>query len=383
MAGVYIHIPFCESYCIYCGFYSELCSKKDDFDSYVMAIKKEIDIKKNFFGGAPISTIYFGGGTPSLLPLGYIKCILDYLRSAFEFQNNIMEITIEVNPDDINLEYALGLKSLGFNRISMGIQSFNDAHLKWMGRRHDAKAAINAYYILRDAGFENISLDLIFGYIPEFFNAEISKDNLDESWRNDVLQILKLAPEHISAYQLSVDSNSALDKCAYVEMGEEDCRRQYDFLRKTLFDAGYEHYEISNFARKGFESNHNSSYWNHESYLGLGASAHSYSKSMGGYGTRYWNPSDLKLYYSGMSENEVLTSENFVDELIMLGLRTRRGFNLNELYEYLSPLQKEKLSRNLDLMESKGLLSIIDGWISLSEDALFISDLIISSICPE
>ena len=307
---IYVHVPFCRSFCTYCGFYSEICrraprsstqapgSREDSrqvqnrlFEEYAAALRDEIAVRStelvaarrgSAFGPVPPSapslsgspapdTLYIGGGTPSVLPLQVLEDIVGSLGPS-EYE----EFTIEVNPDDIvsgGPEYVSGLRRLGVNRVSMGVQSFDDGILKWMNRRHDAAGAREAFRLLRACGFDNISIDLIFGL------SQLS----DDAWADTVLAALALEPEHISAYQLSIEEDSALERMVadgrYVEASDEQCRSQYDTLCRMLAEAGYVHYEISNWARPGREAVHNSAYWRRVPYVGLGPGAHSFSLS--------------------------------------------------------------------------------------------------------
>lgn len=307
---IYVHVPFCRSFCTYCGFYSEICrraprsstqapgSREDSrqvqnrlFEEYAAALRDEIAVRStelvaarrgSAFGpvlpsapslsGSPApDTLYIGGGTPSVLPLQVLEDIVGSLGPS-----DYEEFTIEVNPDDIvsgGPEYVSGLRRLGVNRVSMGVQSFDDGILKWMNRRHDAAGAREAFRLLRACGFDNISIDLIFGL------SQLSAD----AWADTVLAALALEPEHISAYQLSIEEDSALERMVadgrYVEASDEQCRSQYDALCRMLVEAGYVHYEISNWARPGREAVHNSAYWRRVPYVGLGPGAHSFSLS--------------------------------------------------------------------------------------------------------
>lgn len=307
---IYVHVPFCRSFCTYCGFYSEICrraprsstqvpgSREDSrqvqnrlFEEYAAALRDEIAVRSTelfaarrgsalgpvlpsapSLSGSPApDTLYIGGGTPSVLPLQVLEDIVGSLGPS-----DYEEFTIEVNPDDIvsgGPEYVSGLRRLGVNRVSMGVQSFDDGILKWMNRRHDAAGAREAFRLLRACGFDNISIDLIFGL------SQLSDDALADT----VLAALALEPEHISAYQLSIEEDSALEHMVsdgrYVEASDEQCRAQYDTLCRMLADAGYVHYEISNWARPGREAVHNSAYWRRVPYVGLGPGAHSFSLS--------------------------------------------------------------------------------------------------------
>ena len=321
MAGIYIHIPFCESRCKYCDFFST--TRLERRDAYVEAVAKEAAQRNGYLPSQNIHTVYFGGGTPSMLSVEQIGRILGELRKNYVFDADA-EITTEANPSDINEEKLRGWKKLGINRLSIGIQSFQDAQLKQIGRRHNAEQARQAVRMARDAGFENISIDLMYGLPGETL----------KEWKEDVEEALKLEVEHVSAYCLSYEEGTPLTRALMrkeiEEVDEETENAMYDWLTERLSRAGLERYEVSNFAKKGFESQHNSSYWNGIPYLGLGAGAHSYDGK-----TRQWNVSDLEQYIRGVEqgetyfEKEVLTKNDLYNEYIMLKIRTREGVNLS------------------------------------------------------
>lgn len=369
MSGIYIHIPFCQSFCIYCDFYSVTeCSKRE---LYIDALEREIVRRKGDIKGVP-RTIYIGGGTPSLLSPAQLERVKSLLNEHFDL-SSIEEFTIEVNPDDITPEYAAVLKGLGVNRVSMGVQSFDDGNLKWMRRRHTSDQACQAYRYLREAGFDNISMDLIFGYK----GSDISDEDAFAIWESDVRAMVDLHPEHISAYQMSVEPGSMLALSGnYVEPSQEFCERCYDLLVSLLEGAGYLQYEISNFSLPGYFSKHNSSYWDRVPYLGLGAAAHSFD----GEG-RSWNPDDLGKYISGASKgwgeeySEILSEEEMLEEKVMLGLRKRSGVSLDEA-EY------DQLSRNILRLEKQGLILFDPSTrtITIPKNRLFISDSIIAEL---
>ena len=311
---IYIHIPFCRSFCTYCDFYSELaCKGKDNenFDSFTGRILDEIDARRDEMEKTlGLNTLYIGGGTPSVLPLSLLKKIVGHLGyGPYE------EFTVEVNPEDIlekGPEYASGLLDLGVNRISMGVQSLDDGVLRWMNRRHNAEGAEKAFGILRESGFDNISVDVIFG-IGGLCNAVLA---------DSIEKILKWEPEHISAYQLSIEEGSALAGLEvsgrYTPAEDEHCREQYDLICSRLSEAGYSHYEISNWALPGREAVHNSAYWRRIPYAGLGPGAH----SLKGRDTRSWNSEELSGW---TSDEEHLSEEEIREERLMLGLRTSHG----------------------------------------------------------
>lgn len=377
---VYVHIPFCRSFCTYCGFYSEVAPKcrETQFEEFASALVKEIETRhqdiQGVFASGDVNTLYIGGGTPSVLPLTVFEKLLAALgRSKFD------EFTIEVNPEDIvekGQDYVEGLLELGVNRVSMGVQSFDDRLLKWMNRRHTSLQAVQAYRILESAGVDNISIDLIFG-LPQL---------TDELWDDTLEKALAISsrgnlPKHISAYQLSVEEGSMLEKmiskgmCA--EAPEEECRRQYEKLCRVLQQAGYEHYEISNFAMPGYQAKHNSAYWKHVPYVGLGPGAHSFLD-----GKRLWNADDLSAYlkagsngdFSEIRGSETLDQEQKKIEKIMLGLRTAAGVEEEFLRDSCTGAVLAEALANGNL-EALG-----NGMVRIPEDRFFISDNIISSI---
>ena len=304
---IYLHVPFCGSFCTYCDFYSEICRSAQAFNEYADAVIAEIrdrqkELEMNMSAQDAVNTLYIGGGTPSVLPLDVLARIVSAVTEPVEVTSPFEEFTVEVNPEDIvekGSEYVRGLLALGVNRISMGIQSFNDGILHWMNRRHDAARAVEAFRILRGSGVRNISIDLIFGI------SQLT----DETWKDTIEKALELSPEHISAYQLSIEEGSALAKMVadgrYVEATDEQCRRLYDILCQSLRLAGYHHYEISNFAKPGFEAVHNSAYWRRVPYVGLGPGAHSLSGNV-----RSWNSQKLPHRQPGeaLSSDPYLTS---------------------------------------------------------------------------
>ena len=406
---IYVHVPFCRSFCTYCGFYSEAaprCRRQEDvlrqeglFEEYLSALEKEIRTRKDdidrVFASGGVNTLYVGGGTPSVLPPDMFERLVAVLREVGH-PCDFEEFTVEVNPEDIvekGVDYVKGLVALGVNRISMGVQSFDDGILKWMNRRHSADQAVQAYSILEEAGVDNISIDLIFG-LPQ----------MDEAlWRETLSRALSISasgrpPKHISAYQLSVEEDSMLEKLIekgrWSEAGDEVCERQYAVLCETLNAAGYNHYEISNFALPGFEAVHNSAYWDHCAYVGLGPGAHSYLKDAVKC-VRQWNESNLAEYLKAAKEDdfaavqgsEKLDEEQLVMEKVMLGLRTAAGVPEAFLWEVCdNGLIEEALScgnlvRVMDgsslVADSRGLDS---AGIRIPENRFFVSDNIISTI---
>ena len=388
---IYLHVPFCGSFCTYCDFYSEICRSTQAFNEYADAVIAEIrdrrkELEMNMSAQDAVNTLYIGGGTPSVLPLDVLSRIVGAVSqterlSLVTEQLSLVtepvevtvptelfdEFTVEVNPEDIvekGLEYVRGLLALGVNRISMGIQSFNDDILRWMNRRHDAGNAVKAFHILRESGVRNISIDLIFGI------SQLT----DETWKDTIEKALELSPEHISAYQLSIEEGSAVAKMVvdgrYVEASEEQCRRQYDILCRCLGRSGYHHYEISNFAKPGFEAIHNSAYWRRVPYIGLGPGAHSLSGDV-----RSWNSQELPhrniVTYS--RNFETLSPEDIRVEKIMLSLRTDKGLEATELYSLAD-------STVIDTLLSEGALEKQGTCVRIPEDHLFTSDEIVREL---
>ncbi len=351
---IYVHVPFCRSFCTYCDFYSEVaakCRKAEDierqeelFGRFSDALVSEVRLRADEII-ENVHTLYIGGGTPSVLPLSVFERLLEALREVGHGRP-FDEFTVEVNPEDIvekGPAYVEGLLKLGANRISMGVQSFDDGILRFMNRRHNAATARRAYRILEDAGVGNISIDLIFG-LPQLS---------DELWSDTLKMALDISgrgilPKHISSYQLSVEEGSILAKLVaqgrWSEASDELCSRQYDMLCEALAGAGYNHYEISNFALPGFDAVHNSAYWDHIPYVGLGPGAHSFLKTVSPTASdgfiRQWNKPDLQAYIAdpaSVVEYESLTSDQLVLERIMLALRTAQGIPADFLREHCDP----------------------------------------------
>lgn len=371
MSGIYIHIPFCKSRCVYCGFYST--TSLDLRHSYVDAICRELELRSDYLS-EPVSTVYFGGGTPSVLSVDDLDRIFNAVykyNKVYGNSDGVAEFTIECNPDDITDEFCSFLSSSPVNRISMGVQSFSDGLLKFARRRHGSSQPKLAVERLRHIGIPNISIDLMFGFPNESL----------EVWRNDIDKALSLGVEHISAYSLMFEEGTCLygmlQRGEVKECDEETSLAMFNMLIDRLEAAGYEHYEISNFAKSGFRSQHNSSYWHGVPYLGLGASAHSFNGS-----TRQWNIGDVRKYIDSIScgnipaEIEVLTKDNSYDDMIITGLRTVEGVSLDEVErrfgkDYLDFLEREALR----YVKAKLLKYSVDHRsLSLTRKGLFVSD---------
>lgn len=371
MAGLYVHIPFCTSFCIYCDFYSEVAPER--VDAYLEALSREAASRKSELS-VPPTTLYVGGGTPSLLSERQFSRLSEILRKNFDLQA-VEEFTVEANPDDITPEKLALWSSCGVNRLSIGVQSFCDAHLKWMRRRHDSAAASRAFLMAREAGFRNISLDLIFGY------AGLSM----REWEASVEEALSLGPEHISCYQMMLEEGTPLTLLAeagkYSEPPQEECAAQYALLQRRLAEAGYVQYEISNFALPGFESRHNSSYWRREPYLGLGPAAHSFD----GARRRSWNDPDLEAWLTAWNPAsepaapqrlragsfEILSDKDVFNETVMLSLRTARGLDLAELDQALLAEARPAFDAAI---ASGNLIPTPEGRLRIPSDRFFISD---------
>ena len=322
MAGIYIHIPFCKQACHYCNFhFSTSLRYKNEL---LAALLKETDLQKDYLANETVETIYFGGGTPSLLKTGELKTQIDKIRELSKISENV-EVTLEANPDDINGSKLSEWKEAGFNRLSIGVQSFFEEDLLWMNRAHSAQQAIDNLQ-LAIKQFDNITIDLIYGY-PLLTN---------EKWKSNVDKLIELGIPHISCYALTVEPKTPLDKMIREEKKEniqpEKQAEQFLLLMQWLDDAGYEHYEISNFAKPGFRSRHNSSYWQGKKYLGLGPSAHSFDGV-----SRQWNVANNHTYIESLSNNilpcekETLTPSQQLNEYIMTSLRTSEGLDLRKM----------------------------------------------------
>lgn len=379
MAGVYVHIPFCKSRCKYCDFYSTTLLDKQV--EYVEALKKEWNIRRHELLpnsqkeiGTDIATLYIGGGTPSTMDAELIGVIRELIipssildqqaQTTPEPTNDSPEITMEANPGDLSLPYLRQLRAAGINRLSIGIQSFQDRLLSLIGRRHTAAQAIEAVQNARQAGFENISIDLIYG---------LPTQTMDE-WKTDIETALSLQPEHISCYCLSYEEDTPLSRMlerGEIEETDEDTENEmYDYLSCRLKECGYEHYEVSNYAKPGYYSRHNSSYWNDTPYLGLGAGAHSYDGL-----NRSSNKGDIATYIqnpASVHETEILTNEDRYNEHIMLSLRTMWGLSMDYISAIYRPYIMEECQR--------GNLEIVNGNIRATQQGLHILNRIIENL---
>lgn len=367
MAGLYIHIPFCDSKCIYCDFYS-MANNHHLISQYIDTLLIEGKNRATEISSHQIKTVYLGGGTPSLLNKSQISKLILGLKEIFDF-SSVEEFTIEVNPDDINIEYVEFLKNLGVNRVSMGVQSFRDEDLQFINRRHTSAQAIEAVESIKSAGIKNISIDLIYG---------IPGQNI-RNWENNIDIATSLNVQHISAYSLMYEHGTRLTVMRTLgkveEMDEDEVAEMYDYLVKSLKNKGFKHYEISNFALPGFESKHNSSYWNLTPYLGLGVAAHSFDGK-----DRRYNPANLKLYIETINQGksfaeveQISVSEKY-DEYIMLRLRTSEGVQSKEIMDRFGSKYYDYFMKKVTIMMGRNMISHDMGRYYIPERHILVSD---------
>jgi oxygen-independent coproporphyrinogen III oxidase len=381
LAGIYIHIPFCKQACYYCNFHfstsqvlkpemvkslikeiemrSKIASENQENETAILSSEDDI-----------IETIYFGGGTPSLLSHQETISIIDTIKQNYKVSDDA-EITLEANPDDIKFAKLSEWQNAGINRLSIGIQSFIERDLKWMNRAHDAKQAFDCIKLAADAGYNNFSIDLIFG----------TPGLTDEEWRRNIETAINLNVPHISSYALTVEPKTALKKMIELKKKENinnDAQAvQYEILMKALQQAGYEHYEISNFAKPGFRSKHNSSYWQGKKYIGIGPSAHSFNGKM-----RMWNKGNNLYYLKSLEQNvipfekEVLTQTQKINEYIMTSLRTIEGIDLNFIENNFSEKEKTRIENVLNQKIKKENYFIKNNKIILTDEGKLFADAI-------
>lgn len=361
--GIYVHVPFCASKCAYCDFYS--VPRAELADAWLVALEKEMRLRANENGASP-STIYIGGGTPSQLTSTQFGRLMSILPEPLPGA----EVTIEANPDDVTPELISAWRHAGVNRVSMGVQSMVDSELKLIGRRHDARGAVEAYNFLRQGGIDNISLDLIYGLPGQTL----------ESWQYSLDRLMELHPEHLSAYMLSYEQGTrlwAMRQAGKVKETDEDTELEmYSRLCQTLAANGYEHYEISNFALPGRRAVHNSSYWEGKPYLGLGPGAHSWDGTV-----RRANPGNLKSYIENLSngstffEIEEETSADRFNDLILISLRRKEGLDLAQV----PPEFQKQFYKNFRLVPGRNVV-IKDNRLIIPEEHWPVSDAIIRTL---
>ncbi len=368
MTGVYIHIPFCASRCVYCGFYSTTGVAWRD--RYVGALCREMAMRQIADG---VSTIYIGGGTPSQLTPSQLRDLFRGITEAYGAVGDDVEVTMECNPDDVTPAFVEVLRDLPVNRVSMGAQTFDEQRLRFLRRRHTAEEVYRAVDNLRGAGIENISIDLIFGFPNETL----------EDWEQDLTRAIAIGATHLSAYSLAYEEGTPLynmlQSGKVSEIDEEVSLAMYDRLIDRLAEAGYEHYEISNFAQPGYRSRHNSSYWHEVPYLGIGAAAHSYNLRQ-----RSWNVSDVQTYVRAIeagklpSEVETLDLTTRYDDLVTTALRTREGIDLSHVRRDYGDTYYQYLLKTAEPLVQRGLVTIDNTHLALTRKGLFISDDVMS-----
>lgn len=372
MAGIYLHIPFCKTRCIYCDFYST--TRNDLRQRYVRALCRELVLRRDYLRGATVETVYFGGGTPSQLTEKDFESIFQTLQDVYGLEH-AREITLEANPDDLTDDYVQLLRHFPFNRISMGIQTFDEQTLQLLQRRHTATQAIEAVQRCRQAGFNNLSIDLIYGLPGE----------TEEKWKHDLQEAVSLHPEHISAYHLTYEEGTPLYRLREMhrvnEVNEEDSLRFFTLLVQTLREAGYVHYEISNFCLPGHHARHNTAYWQGIPYLGCGPSAHSFDTD-----SREWNQASLTAYIDGLEKNErpfeaeKLDNDTRYNEYVMTGMRTRWGISLEKIATDFGTKRLDYLHQMAHPHLQRGKLIEKEGRFCLTEEGIFTSDDIISDL---
>jgi len=373
MAGIYIHIPFCKKVCSYCDFYKS--TDANLIPDYLVAMERELIVRRSYLDDEAIESLYLGGGTPSVLQVEQINQILSKINLLHLISSDC-EITLEVNPDDLDIHYLLQLKNeTPVNRISIGIQSFNNDDLILLNRRHTAYQAISSMENARKAGFENISIDLIYG-LPGM-NTKSWRKNLEIAFTGEI--------KHLSAYHLSIEPHTALagmiSKGVIQYVSENDSRNQFLLLREKATEKGFIHYEISNLAKKNFFARHNSNYWLQKKYLGIGASAHSYNLA-----SRQWNVANVNRYIEAVnkklpySEMEVLDSKTRFNEYLMLSLRTIWGINMDKIVCDFGKDTADCLKDKIKYFEASGDLVRFQSTCSLTEKGWLISDYIISRL---
>ena len=365
MSGIYIHIPYCKKACHYCDFHLSTSIKTNN--EMIDCIVKEMDIRKSEFS-KKIDSVYIGGGTPSVMTNLELETIFNGLEKKISI-SDIKEITIEINPEDLINEKLEFYNEIGINRLSIGIQSMNNNILKWMNRSHNKNQIINGLNTVKEIGYENISLDFIYG----------TPKNLTRDIKDELLEILKFNPTHLSCYHLTIEDGTYfghLEKKRKIKRIEDDVsQKEFQWISEKLKSKNYQHYEISNFALQGKQSFHNSNYWNQSSYIGLGPGAHSFRNS-----TRRWNISNNRLYIKNIKagvpyfEQEVLSPYDLVNEKIMLGLRTLNGLDKNYIFSIVPQSIKDEIDSKLNTFLKDGILISTNNIISMNPEKWLLSE---------
>lgn len=365
MSGIYIHIPYCKQACHYCDFHFSTSMKTKN--EMIDCIVKEMDIRKSEFS-KKIDSVYIGGGTPSVMTNLELETIFNGLEKKISI-SDIKEITIEINPEDLINEKLEFYNEIGINRLSIGIQSMNNNILKWMNRSHNKNQIINGLNTVKEIGYENISLDFIYG----------TPKNLTRDYKAELLEILKFNPTHLSCYHLTIEDRTYfghLEKKRKIKRIEDDVsQKEFQWISEKLKSKNYQHYEISNFALQGKQSFHNSNYWNQSSYIGLGPGAHSFRNS-----TRRWNISNNRLYIKNIKagvpyfEQEVLSPYDLVNEKIMLGLRTLNGLDKNYIFSIVPQSIKDEIESKLNTFLKDEILISTNNIISMNPEKWLLSE---------
>jgi len=369
MAGIYFHIPFCKTRCVYCDFFSS-ATKVNEVDEYVEALCEELRERADYLNGHPVETIYFGGGTPSQLSAKHFEKIFRTLTEINGMHPASQEITLEANPDDITPKYLNSLKDLPFNRISLGVQSLDDEELRFLNRRHDAQSSVRTVRLCQEQGFENISIDLMYGLPGQTI----------KSWESTIRQAIALNVQHVSAYHLIYEKNTPLfdllQRGIIQTIDEELSVSLFELLIDRLTGAGFEHYEISNFALAGYQSRHNSAYWNGTPYLGIGASAHSYNGT-----SRQWNASVHGADYRTQGvEVEILDEKVLFNDFIITRLRTLKGIDLKELQNLFGEEKATYCLGQAEKQFSSQQLEVVNNHLRLTRKGIFVSDGIMAEL---
>ncbi len=380
-AGIYIHIPFCKQACHYCDFHFSTSMKKKE--EMVLALAKELQFRKQEFQESEVETIYFGGGTPSVLTVDEIQFLIDTVREHYAVAQN-PEITLEANPDDLSEENLIAFAEIGINRLSIGIQSFFEEDLKLMNRAHDSAQAKKCLEIATRY-FDNISLDLIYGIPDPSQNGEQAKQMTNERWQQNIAMALSYGIPHISSYALTVEPKTALNKLIQTgkiaSPNDEVAQEHFMILVETLEKNGFVHYELSNFGKENYFSQNNSAYWLGKKYIGIGPSAHSYDGD-----SRSWNVSNNALYLKAIQNDELpnevekLTLEDRYNEYIMTGLRTIWGVSLVRIEQEFGAKYLDYLKQQSQKFIVDGLLSITDGILKPTLKGKFLTDGIASDL---
>ena len=367
MATLYFHIPFCKRICTYCDFYK--VGAVALIPRVVEVMHRELDQRHNYLSDKRLTSIYFGGGTPSLLSAEQIEGLIAHARQLFDC-SAVEEITLEANPDDLTEEYINQLRATSINRISLGIQSFDDRVLQFMNRRHSAEEAVECVARLRSAGYDNISIDIIFGVA-----------GFGDGWLEETLKrAISLGVEHISAYHLTVEENTRLGlltrRGEYTPVDEERSEMEYLMVERMLAEAGYEHYEVSNYALEGRRARHNSAYWQGVEYLGIGPGAHSFNGTM-----RRWCEQRVEEYVDGVVyDSEVLTDADRFNEYVMTSLRCAEGISLDKVEQDFGSMKRERLEYKATQTEIAELLIRDNGNLRIAPENMLLSDMIIEAL---